>query len=738
MGGLSRAQLKTIAVIAMVCDHLAWGFLDFYTLEAQVMHVIGRLTIPIMCFFIAEGYRKTSDLKKYIGRMTIFWIITIVPFYIFFHEEYVYRQNIILDLLLGLLAITVLERRFERWKKGMLMAGLVLISVTIGGWPVMPMLYILIFYYKKEFKEKCKWFCGATLMLQIFLMIAIALNQKYHFSSYDWIWYDKLYLLGFMLALPLLKFYNGEKGGWTKTRYVFYIFYPAHFLVLALLKLCVGTEFSYYLYLGMQIITILLSLYIFVRVMRFRPSGAQSALMLLSVSVLVYMFGFWVETTSEVLEAVCVAIQTEYLGECVMIIAATWFVGEFFDRHIPRWLYAIEGIVSSVTMFGVMTINKNTFFYHQMYMEYSGVAPRVIIEYGPGFFIFSGYMALFCIMIIYHGKKVVSNGHGVEKKRALYLSAGVLCPWIAIFLRWTGITGGYEISFVGILGIIASMAMVLFKYGYSNSVQLASENAFNHTNEGVLIVSINHRIHFFNKVIKELFPQIEKRKNADDIKELEELLQGKQTTLHVNGKVYDIRIDELTEMGYVHGYMLWTIDMTQHYNYLRELESSARTDALTGLLDRKYFNVCVEEAIRLKGTGCMIMFDLDNFKKVNDTCGHRTGDEILCAMADILRQMSDEISGKTYICRIGGDEFIMFCEGVVDKKKIASCCEMVLSRYKQQAEKLIEKVSTSVSIGICMLQQYDKSTIEELHQNADKALYLAKNKGKDTYQFYAE
>ena len=91
MKELNRTQLKLIAICAMVCDHLAWGFLDFYTPLAQILHIIGRLTIPIMCFFIAEGYRHTSNLRRYIHRMICFWLISILPFYLFFGDMYEYR-----------------------------------------------------------------------------------------------------------------------------------------------------------------------------------------------------------------------------------------------------------------------------------------------------------------------------------------------------------------------------------------------------------------------------------------------------------------------------------------------------------------------------------------------------------------------------------------------------------------------------------------------------------------------
>ena len=64
--GFSRTQLQYLAIVAMVVDHTAWGFVEFYSPLGQLMHLFGRLTLPIMCFFIAEGFRHTSDLKRYI------------------------------------------------------------------------------------------------------------------------------------------------------------------------------------------------------------------------------------------------------------------------------------------------------------------------------------------------------------------------------------------------------------------------------------------------------------------------------------------------------------------------------------------------------------------------------------------------------------------------------------------------------------------------------------------------
>jgi len=235
MKGLDRTQLKLIAICAMVCDHVAWGFVEFISPLGQVMHVIGRLTLPIMCFFVAEGFRHTSSRSGYIKRMMHYAVVAMLPFYLFFGEMYEYRQNIIFDLLLGLLLLAVLENeRLQVWQKAVLSVGLFTISAVIGGWVIMPMLYILVFYYVKGFKRQAAWFCGLTITLEVFLIVAVELNRVFHFSKYDWPWYDKLYFLGFMIPLLLLKFYNGEKGRGIK--YFFYAYYPLHRYVISIVS----------------------------------------------------------------------------------------------------------------------------------------------------------------------------------------------------------------------------------------------------------------------------------------------------------------------------------------------------------------------------------------------------------------------------------------------------------------------------------------------------------------------
>ena len=74
--GLNAGQLKLIAIIAMLFDHCVFLFLKNYFEVAVVLNVIGRLTMPIMCFFVAEGFYHTKDIKRYLMRMAVFAVIS--------------------------------------------------------------------------------------------------------------------------------------------------------------------------------------------------------------------------------------------------------------------------------------------------------------------------------------------------------------------------------------------------------------------------------------------------------------------------------------------------------------------------------------------------------------------------------------------------------------------------------------------------------------------------------------
>lgn len=173
---------------------------------------------------------------------------------------------------------------------------------------------------------------------------------------------------------------------------------------------------------------------------------------------------------------------------------------------------------------------------------------------------------------------------------------------------------------------------------------------------------------------------------------------------------------------------------------MSELETSATTDSLTGLRNRLYFNVAMAEMVpaahKENEDLCVIAFDLDHFKRVNDTYGHDMGDAVLQAFAVALR---GELRGKDLVARLGGEEFF----AVLPETDIESAlvlAENVRRRVEHMHhrsfvfknggyERLVELPDVTVSIGVAEILPDEHPT--EIVARADKALYAAKNGGRN-------
>ena len=174
-------------------------------------------------------------------------------------------------------------------------------------------------------------------------------------------------------------------------------------------------------------------------------------------------------------------------------------------------------------------------------------------------------------------------------------------------------------------------------------------------------------------------------------------------------------------------------DINARVTHEAALSRAAKTDAMTGLLNRATLEQAIAAALDKSPRGAMFIIDMDHFKEVNDTLGHRAGDEL-------IRQAAAEICAVfregDIIGRMGGDEFCVFVQEIEDAEAIRRRAILLnrlslTSAQPQDAEPLY----TTLSIGIARAPQ-DGTTYEELYECADRALYRAKRAGRNTFRFY--
>ncbi|RZI42720.1 EAL domain-containing protein [Herbaspirillum sp. HC18] len=177
-------------------------------------------------------------------------------------------------------------------------------------------------------------------------------------------------------------------------------------------------------------------------------------------------------------------------------------------------------------------------------------------------------------------------------------------------------------------------------------------------------------------------------------------------------------------------------DITEIKHYERELEHQANYDALTALANRKVLKERIRDGIALAqrfGTFVAVGFmDLDNFKFINDSLGHNVGDELLKQVAERLVSC---LRGQDMIARYGGDEFAFVLTEQKDEKSVVSLMERILRTIDRPFRVDNHKLFVSCSIGLSFYPR-DGEDVDTLLRNADAAMYRAKERGRNNFQFY--
>ena len=240
---LNSNQLKLIAIIAMTVDHIAWAMFDGYpsALLPLVMHIIGRLTCPIMCYFIAEGYHYTRNINKYTFRLFAFAFVShfayifasndfvdfksFIPFY---YGNFLNQTSVMWSLAWGLVMLRIADSKRIKSIYKVLLVILICIITLSSDWSCIAALCIMaIGTNRGDFRKQMSW-----------MIFYVALYSLVYFFAID-----KAYgilQMGVVLSIPVIAMYNGKRGKNPKInkfmKWFFYIFYPVHLFVIGVIN----------------------------------------------------------------------------------------------------------------------------------------------------------------------------------------------------------------------------------------------------------------------------------------------------------------------------------------------------------------------------------------------------------------------------------------------------------------------------------------------------------------------
>ena len=228
---LSAAKLKFIAIISMLADHVNKALIypnlesntGFLATLSDIFDIIGRIAFPLFCFMIVEGFFKTRNRKKYLFNLLIFGVISEVPFDMFTTGSF-YNTN---------------------WQNVMFTLALVLVTIWI----------VDTLKTKMENRPKALWYIVSLLIVAVMCIVAMMFSLDYEHHAvlmgyFFYLFYGRPLLqipFGYvtvydqpwsLLGFGLILTYNGERG--KQNKMLNYWFYPAHLLILGILRMCLG------------------------------------------------------------------------------------------------------------------------------------------------------------------------------------------------------------------------------------------------------------------------------------------------------------------------------------------------------------------------------------------------------------------------------------------------------------------------------------------------------------------
>ena len=235
--------IKLLCMVFMTMDHYAYMFLGFRSPQYQIFRFFGRMVAPVMCYFLAEGYVRSSSFRKYLTRMLIYAFIAYVPYILMSNPRYLIGQgrfdwlelNMLFTQAICLVMLKGIDYVNEHHDGDILLRNLVIAAAVLmthfSDWNYFAPLWVANYYLNRD-DEKTMW--------QYFLLIGLGVSwyscsgilERYGLVAGARYCF---FTLGTFVSGLLIKLYDHKRGK-LNIKHFFYLYYPAHICVLVYLK----------------------------------------------------------------------------------------------------------------------------------------------------------------------------------------------------------------------------------------------------------------------------------------------------------------------------------------------------------------------------------------------------------------------------------------------------------------------------------------------------------------------
>jgi len=476
-----------------------------------------------------------------------------------------------------------------------------------------------------------------------------------------------------------------------------------------------------------------------------RSSPKSLYFTLLKLAIFILNLGFIFEISSLTFTPAFTAVQLQYSGGAFVAPLILLFACEYCGVKPETKKILPVFVIPVAALLLVLTWQSNGLFFKTAILLTNGVVPRVITTGSAYFVIFHVYNATLSLVaegiLVYH----YIHADKVFRKQTLLIiiatALPVVCAVIILLLNRLGLIFDPTPVIFGATCLILGYAVL--RGGLYRVAPIGREQIVETMHDAFIILDKQTCFLDANIAAKKVLPQLATASagiRTEDIEGLSWICGGSDACVKefsmpdADGveRHYKLSETQITAANKTIGRCIMFFDITETKKLLDEVSHLAGSDPLTGLINRrKFFSsgaLLFGNLARSGDNSCMMMIDIDYFKKVNDNYGHPKGDEVLKAIAAI---MTARFRSTDLIARYGGEEFCAYLPYICEKDAfdLANMIRVLSNDMEFRSEDTTFRVTVSIGLAIC-----DHSlhlSLDMLLADADAALYEAKNTGRD-------
>jgi diguanylate cyclase (GGDEF)-like protein len=474
------------------------------------------------------------------------------------------------------------------------------------------------------------------------------------------------------------------------------------------------------------------------------------------VAVFMHILGYLLEITATSDGSALTAVKVMYIGNCFLPSLFLLFIIDYCRLSLRRRAFnLVRGallVVPSVNLCLVWTSERHDLIFLSHFFDAD--MPLLGLQFYPGplyplSLVFGVIcVAFICVILI---RKIMGGGESHRIALVLMLIsavAAILADGIHALTALVINPGNYTLNFMPLVLIVSTVVFyfTVVRYGLFDFVPIAYSAVLDSIDHAFIILDPDMSCAAVNASGEALFPGItdcrdsvpvSKAKNwPAELADVYSLPLDADIHFTIAGdeaRNYSASVDEIRDHHKLLGYTVIIKDITPLQRLIDQLEVAAYTDSLTGIYNRRHFMELAEkefEKSRRLSTPCFVMiFDLDFFKRVNDTYGHAAGDEVLRSVTARVQRL---VRSYDLFARYGGEEFVIMLGGAPDLD--AAVAEAMAERIRGDIAHepcVFDGVEIPVTLSIGVASGADARSLEDLLRNADAAMYAAKETGRN-------